>query len=138
MTNSIGISSRAQQASLPVSLADLHRFEHVPVRVAAAGGLIPVGVHVSLAGVLEIRVLVELQPQAVERLRAVVAVGDDLITRESGGNRVETGVDHVVGAVLPVSRTRRAVTGAINVDRIGQSERRETRPPQKPPVETGC
>src|ERR1700691_3505945 len=61
--------------------------------------------------ILAIGVLVELQPKACERIGTVVGVGDYLVRAQLLAGRVEVGMDLVVRAVLPVIRTRCAVTG---------------------------
>ncbi len=87
---------------------DLDGIEHVAVGVVG-GAEAAAGVDAAAVGLVE--VLVELQPQDVERVRAVIGVGDDF--RAGQGRRygigVQRGVDGVVGAVLPVVRPRQAV-----------------------------
>ncbi len=61
------------------------------------------------AGVLAVDVLFHEDPQAGERIGAVVGVGDDLVVAQHLGLRVERGVHFVVGFILPVARAGCAV-----------------------------
>ncbi len=70
-------------------------------------------------------VLVELHPELVERVGAVVAVADHLVAREGMAPGVDGGGDPVVGAVLPVGGSGRAAGGTIGVGGIFLHERRE-------------
>src|SRR5690606_11766132 len=51
-------------------------------------------------------VLVQLQPQYVQRVGAVVGVGDRLLALQPVRGRIDRRVQVVVGAILPVRRPR--------------------------------
>ena len=76
-------------------------------------------------GIFAINVLLELQPQAGQRIRTVVGVSDGLRSAKLLRRRVEVGVQFVTCLVLPVVRAGRPVAGTVGVDRIGQGQRCE-------------
>ena len=102
----------------PVRL-DLDFVELVPVRVVAAaprdGG--------TRVGAVD--VLIQLEPEDVERVRAVVDVGDRLVPSQDVRRCVDARVDRVVSPVLPVGRTRNAGDRAGRAGRIGKHQRGE-------------
>ena len=76
-------------------------------------------------GVVAISVLIELDPQARERIGAVVCVGYDFGRSQHLLRRIELRMELVVRPVLPIVRPRRAVRGPVAVHRLRQCERSE-------------
>ncbi len=116
---------------VPAAL-DLDRLEHIPIGGRRRRGRGSLGGLSGLAGrcgrywprtdvararITAIEILVELDPQALQRLRAVVGIGDHLIARETLLLRIQVRVEHVVGAVLPIVGPGTAIAGAIRIDR---------------------
>ena len=62
-------------------------------------------------------VLLEEEPEIREALGRVVAIPDRLVSRQDLPLRVQRRVNRVIGALLPVLRSRAAVAGAIHVRR---------------------
>ena len=87
-----------------------------------AGGHGTVARHEAGAGVWAIDVLVELDPEHVERVGAVVGVGDGFGGGEGFGAGVDAGGDFVVDAVLPVGGAGEAAGGAGGTWGCGEGE----------------
>ena len=102
----------------PVRL-DLDLVQLVPVCVVAAaprdGG--------TRVGAVD--VLIQLEPEDVERVRAVVDVGDRLVPSQDVRRWIDACGDRVVSPVLPVGWTRNAGDGAGRAGRIGKRQRGE-------------
>ncbi len=86
---------------------------------------VPVQVREDGSGVAAISVLVDLQPQARQRIGTAIGVSNDLIGGELPRGRIDVRVNLVVGSVLPIVRARSAIRGAITIHRLGKRQRRE-------------
>ena len=104
-----------------VGVFDGHRRD--PVAVGELGGKLVAGE--GATGIVAVAVLVQLQPQHVQRVGAVVGVADHFAAVELAAGRIERGGDAVVGAVLPVRRPGQAAGGAVGRCRLRVIERRE-------------
>jgi hypothetical protein len=72
-----------------------------------------------------IEILIELEPEIVEPVWAVVGVGDRRRPADALGGRIECRVDLVVRPVLPIARAGHAVCAPDRIGGAGQRERRE-------------
>ncbi len=91
-------------------LADLQAAEAQTVAPGSATGQLRLAV-------LGPDVLVHLQPQGGQRIRAVVVVGDAAFAAQALGGVVQGTLQVVVGAVLPVLVAGGAAGGAVGVGR---------------------
>ena len=73
------------------------------------------------ARIRPVPVLLEVQPQNVERQRAVVGVADLDRAGDDMARRVERAPDRVIGPVLPILRSGPAVGRAIDARRLAGS-----------------
>ncbi len=80
----------------------------------------------SAARVRPVSVLLEVQPQCAECLRAVVRVADLDRAGDCVRRRIERRADPIVGAVLPILRSRTPVRRAKECRRLPRVERRES------------
>src|SRR3546814_16087229 len=72
-----------------------------------------------------VEILLEMQPQYIERIGAVVGIGDAHGAADRLGLGIERRTDRVIGTVLPIIRAGHPVRRSIAVDRLAKIERCE-------------
>src|SRR3546814_4530547 len=73
-----------------------------------------------------VEILLEMQPQYIERIGAVVGIGDAHGAADRLGLGIERRTDRVIGPVLPIIRAGHPVRRSIAVDRLAKIERCES------------
>ncbi len=100
---------------------DLYGLDDETVALTAA--FMTVGV--LAAAVRAIPVLIELQPQHIERVRTVVDVRDGFRRAQCRPGFIQRGADRIVDAVLPIRGTRQSIRRPVRIDRLRHIPRRE-------------